>query len=110
MTFVNGSDDPEVDLAARTLSRLLRERQLARYEAWQENRSSYPRAWRDAAHEGEYFFYLTLDEMRELDRELTQLLLPRFRERLTDPSARPKGAVPVELLVFAYPIALPPEP
>jgi len=42
MTFVNGSDDPEVDLAARTLSRLLRERQLARYEAWQENRSSYP--------------------------------------------------------------------
>ena len=36
------------------------------------------------------------------------LLLPRFRERLTDPSLRPPDAVPVEILVLAYPISLPP--
>jgi hypothetical protein len=36
------------------------------------------------------------------------LLLPRFRERLTDPSLRPPDAVPVELLMLAYPISLPP--
>lgn len=109
MTFANSSDDPEVELAAGALSRLLRERQLARYQTWHETRSSYPKEWREAAHDGEYLFYLTLDELRALDRELTELLLPRFRERLTDPSARPKGAVPVEVLLFAYPIAPPAE-
>ena len=109
MTLAGASDDPEVALAALTLSRLLRERQLRRYQAWQESRSSYPKAWREAAHDSEYLFYVTLDELQALSRELTELLLPRFRERLTDPAARPEGAVPVELLLFAYPIAAPPE-
>ena len=36
------------------------------------------------------------------------LVLPRFRERLTDPARRPPDAVPVEILMLAYPIGLPP--
>ena len=36
------------------------------------------------------------------------MLLPRFRERLTDPARRPPDAVPVEILMLAYPISLPP--
>ena len=108
MNLAGASDDPEVELASVTLSRLLRERQLHRYQAWLESRSSYPKAWREAANDSEYLFYLTLDELQELSRELAELLLPRFGERLTDPSARPKGAVPVELPLFAYPIAAPP--
>jgi hypothetical protein len=35
------------------------------------------------------------------------LVLPRFRERLTDPARRPPDAVPVEILMLAYPISLP---
>jgi hypothetical protein len=33
--------------------------------------------------------------------------VPRFRERLADPSQRPAGSVPVELLLFSYPVAHP---
>lgn len=102
--------DAETELAAGALTRLLRERQLARYRTWTETRSSYPKRWRDAVGDSEYVFYLTVDELEALNEELNALLLPRFRERLSDPASRPEGAVPVEMLVFSYPIAAPPEP
>jgi hypothetical protein len=49
-----------------------------------------------------------VEELEQLNEELTALLLSRCRERLTDPSLRPAGAVPVEMLLFSYPIAMPP--
>lgn len=101
-------DDPEAELAAGALARLLRERQLARYRTWLETRSTYPKRWRDAVDDSEYVFYLTVEELEALNEELSALLLPRFRERLTDPATRPEGSVPVEMLVFSYPIAPPP--
>lgn len=101
-------DDAEAELAAGALTRLLRERQLARYRTWRETRSTYPKRWQKAAGDSEYVFYLTVEELEALNEELTVLLLPRFRERLTDPRTRPEGSVPVELLVFSYPIAPPP--
>lgn len=103
-----GGGDVEAELAVGALTRLLRERQLARYRAWLETRSTYPRRWRKAAGDSEYVFYLTVEELEALNEELSALLLPRFRERLTDPSTRPQGSVPVEMLVFSYPIASPP--
>ncbi len=109
MRFGKSDDDPETELAAGALGRLFRERQLARYHAWRETRASYPKRWRDAASDSEYVLYLTAEELEELSEELSALLLPRFRERLTDPSRRPAGSVPVELLLFAYPISLPAE-
>jgi hypothetical protein len=39
--------------------------------------------------------------------ELPDLLLSRFQDRVTDPSLRPAGSLPVELLVVSYPINLP---
>ena len=36
------------------------------------------------------------------------LVLPRFRERLTDPARGPPDALPVEILMLAYPVSLPP--
>jgi hypothetical protein len=51
---------------------------------------------------------MTARELEELNQELLAVLLPRYRERLTDPSLRPPDAVPVEFLVLAYPIGLPP--
>ena len=108
MRIESGGDDADAELAAVALVRLLRERQLARYRAWLETRSTYPKRWRDAAGDSEHVLYLTVEELEALNEELTALLLPRFRERLTDPTTRPEGAVPVELLLFSYPIAPPP--
>ncbi|HEY7014699.1 MAG TPA: helix-turn-helix domain-containing protein [Streptosporangiaceae bacterium] len=101
-------DDPETAIAASTLVRLIRERQLDRYRAWRETQATYPREWRDAASDSEYVFYLTAQELDDLNQELLALLRPRVLERLTDPSQRPPGSVPVEMLIFSYPMELPP--
>ncbi len=106
---IHGGDDAESELAAATLARLLRERQLARYQTWLETRSMFPQRWRTAATESEHVFYVTLEEFEALNEELHLLLTSRFRERLTDASTRPAGAIPVELLLYTYPIAPGPE-
>jgi DNA-binding transcriptional ArsR family regulator len=104
----NTNDDPETDIAATTLSSLFQQRQLARYQTWQETKATYPRKWRNAATGSEYIFYLTADELDQFTDEMHELLMSRFPvERLTDPSKRPAGSVPVELLLFAYPMELP---
>jgi hypothetical protein len=108
MSFVAEGGDAESEIAAAALLRIVRERQLNRYQTWLETKSTYPQPWRAASTESEFVFYLTVEELDQLNAELTALLLPRMRERLTDPSARPPGAVPVELLLFSYPISPPP--
>jgi DNA-binding transcriptional ArsR family regulator len=100
-------DDPEAEIASNAVLRLWRERILGRYQTWLETKATYPRRWREAASDGEYLLYLTADELDQLNKELTDVLLPRYRERITDPSLRPPGAVPVELLTFSFPIGLP---
>ena len=100
-------DDPEAEIASNAVLRLWRERTLGRYQTWLETKATYPRRWREAASDNEYLLYLTVDELDRLNQELTDLLLPRYRERITDPSLRPPEAVPVELLTFSYPIGLP---
>ncbi len=113
ISFGNTHDDPATELAASALSRLVHERQLDRYRTWLESRATYPRSWRDAANDGEYLFYVTPAELKELNQEIADLLMPKFRSRLTDPALRPAGSAPVELLLFTFPIQLPktdPEP
>ena len=69
--------------------------------------ASYPREWRQAAGNSEWVLFLTPDELKQLNDELAEVLVSRFRERFTDPSKRPPGALPVEYLLFSYPIAVP---
>ena len=108
MQFATAHDDPETEMAAGALVRMLRERQFGRYLTWLETNKNFPRKWRDAAGSSENLIYLTAGELEELSQEVLALLLPRFRERLTDPARRPPDAVPVEILMLAYPISLPP--
>jgi predicted ArsR family transcriptional regulator len=108
MTFAGTHDDPEAEIAAGALVRLLRDRQFDRYRTWLETSATYPREWREAASSSETRVYLTAAELEQLHQELIALLLPRFRERRADPSLRPPGAIPVEFLLFSYPISFPP--
>jgi DNA-binding transcriptional ArsR family regulator len=108
MQSSNVHDDPETEVAAAALAGLMRERQLERYRTWLNTRASYPREWRKAANEGDYLFWLTPEELTELNQELAEMLIQRVGERLTEPRARPAGALPVELLLFTYPVAPPP--
>jgi DNA-binding transcriptional ArsR family regulator len=96
-------DDPEARVAAGALGSLFRDRSLARYRRWLETRGSYPAGWQHAASDDQYVFFVTADELDSLGKELSNLLLHRYRERLTDPSLRPPDALPVELLLISFP-------
>jgi DNA-binding transcriptional ArsR family regulator len=104
---IHGIGDPEAEIAAATLGRLVTDRQIARYQAWVRSRGSYPREWRDAAGTSEWILFVTPDELKQFNDEMAEVIVSRFRERLTDPSKRPPGALPVEYLQFSYPIAVP---
>ena len=107
MSWGPAHDDPDAEIAASALTRLFRERQLDRYRTWLETNAAYPRRWREAAGDSEWAFYLTVEEMEQLNEELVALLRSRYVERLTDPSKRPPGSAPVEMLIFSYPISPP---
>ncbi|MGH9074402.1 MAG: winged helix-turn-helix domain-containing protein [Acidimicrobiales bacterium] len=109
MSISSAAGDPQARVAASALSRLLQERHLARLQTWLETRSLYPQEWQKAAGQNESVIYLTAAELEELEEELVAILLPRYRERLTDPSLRPQGSLPVEILTFSYPIRFPDE-
>lgn len=100
-------DQPEVDLAGTVVASMFRERQLARYRTWLETKGRYPARWRSAAFDGEYLFYLTAEELQQLNEQLSAGLYEQMHERLTDPSKRPAGSLPVEMLLFSYPISFP---
>ena len=99
--------DPEVAIAAEAASRLLRSRELARYQLWVDTQHSYPGAWREAAGETDLLFWLTPDELRELTADVHRVLERRLDARLTDPSQRPPEALPVEVLLLSYPVRPP---
>jgi DNA-binding transcriptional ArsR family regulator len=101
-------DDPDTDVAASTLHRLLRERQLARYETWIETRAAYPRRWRQAVSDSEYLLYLTPEELEQLNRDVQAAIVPWVREdRVSDPAKRPPDSLPIELMTLGYPIERP---
>src|SRR5580693_3520385 len=99
--------DAESQLAAAAVLSLVRERQLERYRTWRQSMASYPRRWQDAAEDSAYILHLTVEELEQLNKDFAAMLMPLFKERIADPSKRPAGAVPVELLLFSYPIAYP---
>jgi len=107
MNISGGHGDSETEIAAATLGRLVTDRQIARYQAWTRSSASYPQEWRKAASSNEWVLFLTPSELRQLNAELAEVIIPRFRERFTDPSKRPQGALPVEYLLFSYPVAVP---
>ena len=61
----------------------------------------------DAADDSEYLFWVTAAELKALNHEFLDFLMPKYRDRLTDPAQRPAGSAPVEMLVFTFPVQLP---
>jgi hypothetical protein len=108
MAFSSVHEDAATQLAAAALARLVRGRQLERYQTWLETRGSYPHAWREAGVDMESVLWVTSGELDALGQRLFDELLTLHRDRLADPSRRPPGALPVELLVLGYPMQPPP--
>ena len=68
MQFATAHDDPETEMAAGALVRMLRERQFGRYLTWLETNKNFPREWRDAAGSSESLIYLTAGELESSTR------------------------------------------
>lgn len=107
MSFDPDAADPAVRRASTEVALLLRDRQLERYRRWIANRTTWPAEWRRAAIDHEYGFWLTAEELTALQEELAERFLALRRERLEDAATRPAGALPVEMLLFAYPMGEP---
>lgn len=105
-TFDTAHDDPATALAAEALGDMFNQRVLDRWQEWRATRHAYPAEWRDVAGSTESVWWLTPQELREMQDELVALAL-RYRDRLTDPSRRPAGAEPVEYLGMVFPMRPP---
>jgi DNA-binding transcriptional ArsR family regulator len=96
--------DPAARRAGAEVVALLRSRQLERYRRWTRERADWPEAWRRAAIDDEYAFWVTPEELDALHEELGARLFALGKARLSDPASRPEGALPVELLLLAHPM------
>jgi DNA-binding transcriptional ArsR family regulator len=99
-------EDTDTAVAARGLSRMLRERYFARLEEFYAERSEYPLAWREATGANQALLHLTPDELRSLEEQV-MALLDGYRERNRDRAKRPAASLPIEVLIFAYPVRPP---
>jgi predicted ArsR family transcriptional regulator len=106
MSFSDTKNDPEANVAAKSLARLVIDRAWARLQHFIDAKTSFPREWQEAAANTESIAFITPEETHEMNRQLLEIV-SRFNDRLTDPALRPDGSLPVEILAFMYPVRLP---
>jgi hypothetical protein len=106
MHFGDLHGNSESRLAARGLSRMLRELYFARLEAFYNSRADYPEEWQTVTDAREFILHVSPDELRAVGEEIAAIV-DRYRERLAHPDLRPDGALPIEMLLFSYPVRLP---
>jgi hypothetical protein len=106
MHYSDVHEDPDTAVAARGLDRMLRSRYFSRLEAFYASRSSYPLAWQETTGGSQALLHLTPDELRSIDEQI-MAILERYLDRNVDASRRPADSLPIEVLLFAYPV-LPP--
>jgi len=106
MSFSDVSEDPELSVAARSLERMVFDRALDRLHHFHDVKSSFPVEWQVASESGENVLFVTPDELSGVLHDVVAVL-DRFRDRIENPETRPEGSLPVEVLVFAYPIRTP---
>ena len=94
--------DAQAALAADALS-------VAWFEHWVERvRRTYPGnarmpGWEHASNMTDRAVFLTAEETEQVHREMLEII-DRYASRQRDPSLRPAGALPVEVLVFTSPL------
>ncbi|MDQ2810347.1 MAG: helix-turn-helix domain-containing protein [Actinomycetota bacterium] len=101
-------DDPQTSLAAATLSDLVWSRLLERTRTVLARRPSFPAEWQAISSATESVAYVTQEEARQLIAEL-DAVVGRYQDRFADPGRRPADSLPLEILLFTYPLdAAPP--
>jgi hypothetical protein len=94
-------DDPQAHVAAEALGNIWMDRLMGRLR--RVAMRDWPAEWEEGAGARQALRFLTAEEAAQVSREIGAIL-DRYVSRLTDPSRRPAGAVPVEYDIFAYPV------
>ena len=103
MNFSDTTDDAELNIAATSLSRLVTDRAIARMQQFQDTKSNFPKEWQEVSESTEAVLFVTPSELSELNEQVLAVLM-RYHSRLTEIDQRPEGSLPVEVLVFRYPV------
>jgi DNA-binding transcriptional ArsR family regulator len=106
MRFSDVADDPEMSIAAKGLERMVFDRAMSRFANFHDTKSNYSKEWQEAAQNAEAILWVTPEELSEVTNEVLTIF-SRFYDRISDPSARAEGSLPVEVLLFSYPVRLP---
>ncbi|MGC1238004.1 MAG: helix-turn-helix domain-containing protein [Acidimicrobiales bacterium] len=103
MRFSDTNDDPEANVAAKSLSRLVTDRAIARMQNFHETKTDYTKEWQEASDNTETLLFVTPSELSQITEELREIF-QRYEGRITHIDERPDGALPVEILLFTYPV------
>ena len=95
-------DSEQARVAAGALEQVWHDRLLARIRDVFVNRRWSPE-WEGAAGSSLTLTFLTPAELQTVRDEISEILLRHWDERRVDPAQRPAGALPVEIVGFAYP-------
>jgi DNA-binding transcriptional ArsR family regulator len=106
-TYDETPENPELSMAAATLSQLGHERSLDRLRVWFGERASYPQEWQQAWFSLNSLNYLLPEELEKLGEDINALLTP-FRDRVAHPDRRPAGSKPVGVVAYGHPLQLTP--
>ncbi len=109
MRFSDVTEDPEMSVAAKSLERMVFDRAMSRLSNFISTKSSFPKAWQEASENTETILWVTPTELEKISRDV-MVVLNQFIDRNADPSLRPEGSLPVEALMFNYPVRLPGSP
>ncbi len=98
-------DDDADDPANRALTRVIYAEWLEHLQRYWARQEHYPADVREASGGTEFVLFASPHEVNQVWQRIREILEP-FRQRI-DPALRPRGAVPMEMLVFTHPL-LPP--
>jgi DNA-binding transcriptional ArsR family regulator len=99
-------ESEETRAAGEMLSRVVVERYFESAAEWLERQPSEPPEWAEAALFGDALVYMTVEELREVEARIRELLEP-FLQRLEAPAPRPEGSRTVSIIALAFPLAEP---
>lgn len=97
------ADDHQTSLAAAALSDLVWSRMLDRTRAVLASRPQFSAEWQAITSAAETVAYVTPEEAAQFGAEMWALI-SRYQNRLDDQSRRPPGSLPLEILLFTYPL------
>jgi DNA-binding transcriptional ArsR family regulator len=109
VNFGESDTDPAASHAARALRDLAMDRSLGRSRHYEDNRERYPDEVRRVSGSSQFVLFGTAVEVERVQTEIANVLT-RYLDRVGDPSVRPEGSIPYELLLLTHPFEAPGPP